>query len=150
MTAEKTVLSATCCIQSGMQFFVAENGGKERKMSTNNETIKIIANGAEGHALCPVIIEIAQRVSDYYEEAAEISFDEETDFLIRGMVAKAYMSGEYEFAVSILLLVFQLTDMKTAVELLTLVAECRMEDSIRDFMGALFVKSRVFSDEDIS
>ena len=86
MTAEKTVLSATCCIQSGMQFFVAENGGKERKMSTNNETIKIIANGAEGHALCPVIIEIAQRVSDYYEEAAEISFDEETDFLIRGMV----------------------------------------------------------------
>lgn len=119
-------------------------------MSTNNETIKIIANGAEGHALCPVIVEIAQRVSDYYEEAAEISFDEETDFLIRGMVAKAYMSSEYEFAVSILLLVFQLTDMKTAVELLTLVAECRMEDSIRDFMGALFVKSRVFSDEDIS
>ena len=119
-------------------------------MSTNKETIKIIAKGVEGHALCPVIVEIAQRVSDYYEEAAEISFDEETDFLIRGMVAKAYMSGEYEFAVSILLLVFQLTDMKTAVELLTLVAECRMEDSIRDFMGALFVKSRVFSDEDIS
>jgi len=45
-----------------MQFFIAGNGGKERKMSTNNETIKIIANGAEGHALCPVIVEIAPRI----------------------------------------------------------------------------------------
>ena len=43
-----------------MQFFVAGNGGKESEMSTNNETIKIIANGAEGHALCPVIVGIAQ------------------------------------------------------------------------------------------
>ena len=72
-----------------MQFFVAGNGGKESEMSTNNGTIKIIANGAEGDALCPVIVGIAQRVSDYYEEAAEVCFDEETDFMIRGMVAKA-------------------------------------------------------------
>ena len=49
MTAKKAVISATCCIQSGMQFFIAKNGGKEREMSTNKETIRIIANGAEGH-----------------------------------------------------------------------------------------------------
>ena len=119
-------------------------------MSTTKETIRVIAGGAEGHKVCPVIEEIAQHVSDYYDEAAECCFDEETDFLIRGMVARAYMSGEYELAISILALVFQLTEMDTAVEMITLVTECRMKDSIQDFLGALFVKSPLFGSEDIS
>lgn len=83
-------------------------------MSTNKETIRVIAGGADGHKVCPVIDEIAQRVSDYYDEAADFNFDEDTDFLIRGMVARAYMNGEYEVAISILLLVFQLTDYDSA------------------------------------
>ena len=56
--------------------------------------------GSNGH----MIVDTGGKRASLHEEAAEISFDEETDFLIRGMVAKAYMSGEYEFAVSILLL----------------------------------------------
>lgn len=126
---------------------VAERG---TAMSTNKETIRVIAGGADGHQVCPVIDEIAQRVSDYYDEAADFNFDEDTDFLIRGMVARAYMSGEYEVAISILALVFQLTEMDTAVEMITLVTECRMKDSIKDFLGALFVKSPLFGFEDIS
>ena len=119
-------------------------------MSTNNETIKIIANGAEGHALCPVIVEIAQRVSDYYEEAAEISFDEETDFLIRSMVAKAYLDGEYEIAASIILIVFELLDLEYAADMLLLIARCVKEDGMKDFMDALFKKDGPFEVENIS
>ena len=51
-------------------------------MSTTKETIKVIAKGAEGHTECPMIDEIAQHISDYYEEASEFHFDEDTDFLI--------------------------------------------------------------------
>lgn len=113
-----------------MQFFIAKNGGKEREMSTTKETIKVIAEGAEGHTVCPIIDEIAQNISDYYEETSEYYFDEDADFLIRSMVAKAYLDGEYEIAASIILIVFELLDLEYAADMLLLIARCVKKDGM--------------------
>ena len=150
MTAEKAALSVTCCIQSGMQFFIAKNGGKEREMSTTKETIKVIAEGAEGHTVCPIIDEIAQNISDYYDETSEYYFDEDADFLISSLVAKAYLDGEYEIAASIILIVFELLDLEYAADMLLLIARCAKEDGMKDFMDALFKKDGPFEVENIS
>jgi len=119
-------------------------------MSTTKETIKVIAEGAEGHTVCTIIDEIAQNISDYYEETSEYYFDEDADFLIRSMVAKAYLDGEYEIAASIILIVFELLDLEYAADMLLLIVRCVKEDSMKEFMDALFKKDGPFEVENIS
>ena len=51
-------------------------------MSTNKGTMKVIAEGLEGHEASKKIKKIAKLTSDNYEEAAENILDEATDTLI--------------------------------------------------------------------
>ena len=116
-------------------------------MSTNKETMKVIAEGLGDHKASKKIKRIARLTSDNYEEAMESVLDEETDTLIRDMVLRAYMDDEYEIAASIILLTFILTEMDTAAKTLARLAEIRDCDCMEEFMDVLMTLEGPFKVE---
>ena len=119
-------------------------------MSTNKETMKIIAEGLEERKTSKKVVKIAKLTSDYYAEAADEILDEETDTLIRDMVLRAYLDNEYEIAASIILLTFILAGMDTAARTLIRLATIREDNCMEKFMDVLVALEGPFKVEFIS
>lgn len=108
-------------------------------MNTNKETMKVITEGTAQTETCRMIDEIAEIAADSYEEILEFDLDDISDYLIKDLLAKTYMRGSYKEALEIISLVFRMTEMNTAEEMIRLIVKtCGNEGAYKQFLDGFF------------
>lgn len=110
-------------------------------MKTNQETMKVIAEGVAPDNICPMIEEIAGQVAAGFEVAAEISFENDEDEIIFDLMMRLIANGMFMEAVDVLTLAFSLVAEEKAYALTALIANSGRDDVCRMFMQSFAEQS---------
>lgn len=110
-------------------------------MKTNQETMKVIAEGIAPDSICPMIDEIAMQVAAGFEVAADVCFENDEDEIIFDLMMRLFAGGMYMEAVDVLTMAFSLVCEEKAYALTALIANSGRDDACRMFMQSFIEHS---------
>jgi hypothetical protein len=103
-------------------------------MMTQEESLKVIAEGVAPEQICPMIDEIGRQVAAGFEIAAECSFVNGEDEIIFDLIMRLLANGMFMEAVDVLTLAFSLAEEDKAYALTALIANSGRDDVYRMFL----------------
>ena len=103
-------------------------------MKTNQETMKVIAEGVRCEDMCPMIDDLAKQVAIGFEYASENVFENDEDEIIFDIIMRLFASGNYMEAVDMLTLAFCLIDADQIYALCAFIANSGRDDVYEQFL----------------
>ena len=108
-------------------------------MEKTKETMTVTAEAASVPG-CLVMAEIADRIAEELELAAEFDFEYGEDAIAVKLAKEFYLRGAYRESVMVLFLTFSLVDDGEAAMLLDVVLGCGDDKAAKSFLDSFLVK----------